>query len=91
MRDLHLGTHFPNIRSIEVKSLKLEPVSGLIDDLEICLDLDYTGGFQLSIDANMRLAKTAHVSVKGKKIVRHICKKFFLSVINGDGLCLCCY
>lgn len=66
LRDLNLGTHFPSIRTVEVKQLKLDASTGLMDDLELCLDLEYAGGFQLSIDANMRLAKTAYVSVKGK-------------------------
>lgn len=66
LRDLNLGTHFPSIRNVEVKQLKLDASTGLMDDLELCLDLEYAGGFQLSIDANMRLAKTAYVSVKGK-------------------------
>lgn len=44
----------------------MDASTGLMDDLELCLDLEYAGGFQLSIDANMRLAKTAYVSVKGK-------------------------
>lgn len=65
LRELHLGTQFPNIMNIEIKKLTVNPTSGLIDDLELCLELEYCGGFQLTIDANMRLNKTARVSVKG--------------------------
>uniref|UniRef100_A0A1B6DL70 Phorbol-ester/DAG-type domain-containing protein n=1 Tax=Clastoptera arizonana TaxID=38151 RepID=A0A1B6DL70_9HEMI len=76
LRDLQLGSHFPNILSVQVKDLKLEPVSGFIDELEVCLDLDYSGGFQLSIDANMRLNKTAHVSVKVNQLQGLACLRF---------------
>lgn len=65
LRELNLGTHFPNINHIEIKKLTVNPNNGLIDDLELCLQLEYNGGFQLSTDANMRLNKTASVSVKG--------------------------
>lgn len=68
LRELNLGTHFPNINDIEIKKLTVNPNNGLIDDLELCLQLEYNGGFQLSTDANMRLNKTASVSVKGKLI-----------------------
>lgn len=64
LRDLDLGNEFPAIKSVEMKEMNLDPTSGLINDLEICMELDYKGGFQLSIDAAMRLSKTAHVAVK---------------------------
>uniref|UniRef100_A0A146MG75 PDZ domain-containing protein 8 n=1 Tax=Lygus hesperus TaxID=30085 RepID=A0A146MG75_LYGHE len=64
LRDLNLGNHLPAIRSIEVKTLNVDSSTKLINDVELCLDLDYTGGFQLSIDASLRLAKFAQVSVK---------------------------
>ncbi|XP_022196528.2 PDZ domain-containing protein 8 isoform X2 [Nilaparvata lugens] len=64
LRDLDLGNEFPAIKSVEMKEINLDPSSGLINDLELCMELDYKGGFQLSIDAAMRLSKTAHVAVK---------------------------
>lgn len=70
LRELHLGTQFPNIMNIEIKKLNVNPTSGLIDDLELCLELEYCGGFQLTIDANMRLNKTARVSVKGTRLLQ---------------------
>lgn len=76
LRDLNLGAHFPSIRNVEVKQLKLDASTGLMDDLELCLDLEYAGGFQLSIDANMRLAKTAYVSVKVNQLQGQGCLRF---------------
>ncbi|CAH1402067.1 unnamed protein product [Nezara viridula] len=64
LRDLDLGSHLPAIRSIEVKTLSVDPGTKLIEEVELCLDLEYSGGFQLSIDASTRLSKLAHVSVK---------------------------
>lgn len=80
LRELNLGTHFPNINDIEIKKLTVNPNNGLIDDLELCLQLEYNGGFQLSTDANMRLNKTASVSVKGKLIFSQF-KKICMSLI----------
>ncbi|KAK9498335.1 hypothetical protein O3M35_002991 [Rhynocoris fuscipes] len=64
LRDLNLGSHLPAIHSIEVKNMILDPVTKLIEDVELSLEIEYNGGFQLSIDANMRLSKMARVSVK---------------------------
>lgn len=69
MRDLNLGNHLPAIRSIEVKTLNVDSNTKLINDVELCLDVDYSGGFQLSIDASMRLSKFAQVSVKGNLMI----------------------
>lgn len=68
LRDLDLGSHLPAIRSIEVKTLTVDPGTKLIEEVELCLDLEYSGGFQLSIDASTRLSKLAHVSVKGSRL-----------------------
>ncbi|KAG8250380.1 PDZ domain-containing protein 8 [Homalodisca vitripennis] len=76
LRELNLGTQFPNIDCIEIKHLNVNPTSGLIDDLELCLLLEYSGGFQLTIDANMRLNKTARVSVKVNELKGQGCLKF---------------
>ncbi|XP_054272610.1 PDZ domain-containing protein 8 [Macrosteles quadrilineatus] len=76
LRELHLGTQFPNIIDIEVKKFNVSPSCGLIDDLELCLQLEYCGGFQLTIDANMRLNKTARVSVKVNQLKGLGCLRF---------------
>ncbi|XP_075226255.1 PDZ domain containing 8 isoform X2 [Lycorma delicatula] len=69
LRDLDLGSQFPTIKSIVMKELNIDSNTKLINDVELCLDLDYRGGFQLSIDAAMRLSKTAHVSVKVNQLI----------------------
>jgi len=65
IRDLCLGTQFPVIKSVSVRDAVLHPQYQHIETLELCLDLEYSGGFQLSIDANMVLGKAAYLSVKG--------------------------
>ncbi|XP_069677414.1 PDZ domain-containing protein 8 isoform X2 [Periplaneta americana] len=64
IRDLCLGTQFPTIKSVSIKDAVLHPQYQHIETLELCLDLEYSGGFQLSIDANMVLGKAAYLSVK---------------------------
>ncbi|XP_021925331.1 PDZ domain-containing protein 8 isoform X2 [Zootermopsis nevadensis] len=64
IRDLCLGTQFPTIKSVSIKDAVLHPQYQHIETLELCLDLEYSGGFQLSIDANLVLGKAAYLSVK---------------------------
>lgn len=63
---MHLGTEFPDIKDISIDSVKLDKKEGYIETLSLCLDLDYTGNFLLSIDAKMKFGKTAYLSIQGK-------------------------
>ena len=65
IRDVHLGSQFPAIKGISVKDVQINREHQHIDTLDLCLDLEYSGGFQLSIDANMLLGKTAYLAIKG--------------------------
>jgi hypothetical protein len=69
IRDLCLGTQFPTVKSVSIKDAVLHPRHQHIETLELCLDLEYSGGFQLSIDANLLLGKAAYLSVKGLSII----------------------
>lgn len=66
IRDMHLGTQFPDIKNISVENVVLDKTHGHIDVLNLCVQLDYTGHFLLSIDAKMKFGKTAYLSIKGK-------------------------
>ncbi|XP_072392381.1 PDZ domain-containing protein 8 [Diabrotica undecimpunctata] len=68
IRDMHLGTEFPDIKEITVDNVKLDKKEGYIETISLCLSLDYTGNFLLSIDAKMKFGKTAYLSIKVKKI-----------------------
>lgn len=63
---MHLGTEFPDIKDISVESVKLDKKESYIETVSLCLDLDYTGNFLLSIDAKMKFGKTAYFSIKGR-------------------------
>jgi hypothetical protein len=54
---------------VSVKDAVLHPQYQHIETLELYLDLEYSGGFQLSIDANMVLGKAAYLSVKGMFVI----------------------
>lgn len=62
---MHLGSQFPNIKSISIENVKLDKNEGHIDTLNLCLKLDYTGNFLMSVDAHMKFGKTAYLSIKG--------------------------
>ncbi|XP_018569402.1 PDZ domain-containing protein 8 [Anoplophora glabripennis] len=68
IKDMHLGTEFPNIKDISIDSVKLDKKEGHIDTISLCLNLDYTGNFLLSVDARMKFGKAAYLSIKVKRI-----------------------
>lgn len=68
IRDMHLGTQFPDIKSVKVEDLKLDKKDGYIETLNLCINLDYTGNFLLSVDGKMKFGKTAYLSIKVKRI-----------------------
>ncbi|KAJ8927760.1 hypothetical protein NQ314_019764 [Rhamnusium bicolor] len=65
---MHLGTEFPDIKDITIDNVKLDKKEGYIDTISLCLNLDYTGNFLLSVDAKMKFGKTAYLSIKVKRI-----------------------
>lgn len=65
MRDLNLGTQFPTIKGLEVADSKIDADTGLLESLDLALDLHYSGNFQLSIDVKMLLGKTAYMALQG--------------------------
>ncbi|KAG5879738.1 hypothetical protein JTB14_033340 [Gonioctena quinquepunctata] len=68
IKDMHLGTEFPDIKDISVDSVKLDKKEGYIETLSLSLNLEYTGNFMLCIDARMKFGKTAYLSIKVKRI-----------------------
>ncbi|XP_011151747.1 PDZ domain-containing protein 8 [Harpegnathos saltator] len=68
LRDLNLGTQFPTIKGLEVADSKIDADTGLLESLDLALDLHYSGNFQLSIDVKMLLGKTAYMALQVKCI-----------------------
>ncbi|XP_076654542.1 PDZ domain containing 8 isoform X2 [Halictus rubicundus] len=68
LRDLNLGTQFPTIKGLEVADSKIDADTGLLESLDLSLDLHYSGNFQLSIDVKMLLGKTAYMALQVKMI-----------------------
>ncbi|XP_043476993.1 PDZ domain-containing protein 8 isoform X2 [Leptopilina heterotoma] len=68
LRDLHLGNKFPMIKGLEVADAKICPDTGLLETLDLSLDLHYSGNFQLSIDVKMLLGKTAYMALQVKRV-----------------------
>lgn len=66
IRDINLGSEFPVINNINVQNVNINKDYSHIDTLDLMLDVNYCGGFELIINANMLLGKTAYVSIKGK-------------------------
>ncbi|CAH1188292.1 unnamed protein product [Phyllotreta striolata] len=68
IRDMHLGTEFPDIKDISVDEVKVDKKEGYIESVSLCVKLDYTGNFLLSVDGKMKFGKTAYLSIKVKRI-----------------------
>ncbi|XP_076233492.1 PDZ domain containing 8 isoform X2 [Calliopsis andreniformis] len=68
LRDLNLGSQFPTIKGLEVADSKIDADTGLLESLDLSLDLHYSGNFQLSIDVKMLLGKTAYMALQVKRI-----------------------
>ncbi|XP_061928200.1 PDZ domain-containing protein 8 isoform X2 [Apis cerana] len=68
LRDLNLGSQFPTIKGLEVADSKIDADTGLLETLDLSLDLHYSGNFQLSIDVKMLLGKTAYMALQVKRI-----------------------
>lgn len=62
---MNLGSQFPDIKSIYTENVKLDKKEGHIETLNLCLNLDYSGNFLLSVDAKMKFGKTAYLSIRG--------------------------
>lgn len=65
IRDMNLGSQFPDIKNISTENVKLDKKEGHIETLNLCLNLDYSGNFLLSVDAKMKFGKTAYLSIRG--------------------------
>lgn len=77
MRDLNLGNQFPTIKGLDVADAKICPDTGLLETLDLSLDLCYSGNFQMSIDVKMLLGKTAYLSLQSKMIIQLFCVIFY--------------
>lgn len=62
---MNLGTQFPTIKGLEVADSKIDADTGLLETLDLSLDLHYSGNFQMSIDVKMLLGKTAYMALQG--------------------------
>ncbi|KAF4531644.1 hypothetical protein B566_EDAN006575 [Ephemera danica] len=65
IRELDLGSRLPTITGLTVQDVLLHPVQRYIETLDLSVDLQYEGGFQLGTNAKLLLGATALVSVKG--------------------------
>lgn len=72
IRDLDLGSQFPEIKNIRLHNVDLHQDEQHIESLDVLLDLSYEGNFRLAIDADMVLGKKGSLSVKGTWAVNYL-------------------
>ncbi|GAB1604563.1 PDZ domain-containing protein 8-like [Argonauta hians] len=66
VRDFNLGTRFPTFHSVIVKN---EIKDSALEMLEIALDIEYSGGFQMAVDVDLMFGKSAYLSITVTKLV----------------------
>lgn len=68
LRDLDLGTQFPEIRNLRVHNVDLHETECHIESLDVVMDLHYKGNFKVAIDGQMLLGKKVFLSIKVKQL-----------------------
>ncbi|XP_053680842.1 PDZ domain-containing protein 8 [Anopheles nili] len=68
IRDLDLGSQFPEIKNFRLHAVDLHPDEGHIESLDVLLDLHYEGNFRLTIDADMVLGKKGSLALRVKQV-----------------------
>lgn len=78
-----MGTQFPTIKGLEVADSKIDADTGLLESLDLSLDLHYSGNFQLSIDVKMLLGKTAYMALQGTLLTqKSLCASYCQTLMN---------
>ncbi|XP_050331211.1 PDZ domain-containing protein 8 [Bactrocera neohumeralis] len=68
IKELELGDQFPEIRTLRVHSIELNDTGDRIENLDILLEIHYTGNFRTSIDADMVLGKKGSLTLIVKQL-----------------------
>ncbi|XP_021364623.1 PDZ domain-containing protein 8-like [Mizuhopecten yessoensis] len=62
VRDFSMGSSFPVLKSVAVQKAKIEHEDHL-EVLDLAMDIDYSGGFQLAVDIDLVFGKWAYLCV----------------------------
>ncbi|XP_076061177.1 PDZ domain containing 8 isoform X4 [Oratosquilla oratoria] len=61
---LDLGTEFPIIKALTPKHVDLNAEASQLEELDLCVELEYNGNFQLVVDATSRFKKSGKITIK---------------------------
>ncbi|XP_050415383.1 PDZ domain-containing protein 8 [Patella vulgata] len=67
VRDFNLGTTFPIVNNVTVINV-VQTADEKLEELDLGLEVDYNGGFQIALDVFLVLNKSAFLSVTMKKL-----------------------
>ncbi|XP_004536777.1 PDZ domain-containing protein 8 [Ceratitis capitata] len=68
IKELDLGDQFPEIRALRIHSVDLNDTGDLIENVDILMEIHYTGNFRTSIDADMVLGKKGSLTLIVKQL-----------------------
>ncbi|ESO99108.1 hypothetical protein LOTGIDRAFT_173946 [Lottia gigantea] len=66
IRDFNLGTTFPIVNNVSIKNIVKN--GDKLEEIDLGLDVDYDGGFQIALDVFLVFNKSAYLSVTLKKL-----------------------
>ncbi|CAD5119453.1 DgyrCDS8060 [Dimorphilus gyrociliatus] len=63
VREYSVGKLLPIVKSAKLQNCKLHEQSKLLEEVTIIVDVDYDGGFALSLDVDLKFGHCVHLSV----------------------------
>ncbi|XP_053400397.1 PDZ domain-containing protein 8-like, partial [Mercenaria mercenaria] len=68
VRDFNFGSSFPLVESVELRHVQLSNDEEIIQTVDVELDIDYEGGFQLTLDVDIIFGAWAYLSISVTKL-----------------------
>ncbi|XP_052793409.1 PDZ domain-containing protein 8-like [Mya arenaria] len=63
VRDFSFGSCFPTVKAVELISVEMDKEKDFIKKADIALDIDYEGGFRLTLDVDIIFGAWAYLSI----------------------------
>ncbi|XP_060596377.1 PDZ domain-containing protein 8-like, partial [Ruditapes philippinarum] len=68
VRDFNFGSSFPLVDSVKLRHVELSNDEDIIQTVDVELDIDYEGGFQLTLDVDIIFGAWAYLSISVTKL-----------------------
>ncbi|XP_066911175.1 PDZ domain-containing protein 8-like [Clytia hemisphaerica] len=72
VRDYYLGDSLPEFKSATIMKIDNKNYSQVPQEIDLAVDIDYSGGFVISLDVDLIFGRTASLSIKLNKLVGRV-------------------